>query len=47
LKDKTPIIKALKKLAFEELSSINVDPVYEFFYYSHPTLSKRIDNLQN
>ncbi|MEJ5307789.1 MAG: M48 family metallopeptidase [candidate division WOR-3 bacterium] len=46
MKDKTPIIKALKKLAFEELSSINVDPVYEFFYYSHPTLEKRILNLQ-
>lgn len=46
IQDKTPLVKALKKLAYEELSNINVDPVYEFFYYSHPTLSKRILNLQ-
>uniref|UniRef100_A0A7C3J635 M48 family peptidase n=1 Tax=candidate division WOR-3 bacterium TaxID=2052148 RepID=A0A7C3J635_UNCW3 len=40
-----PLIKALKKFASSELSNINVDPFYEFFYYSHPTLTKRISEL--
>ncbi|KUK87835.1 MAG: Zmpste24 [candidate division TA06 bacterium 34_109] len=41
----SPLIKALKKFASSELSNINVDPFYEFFYYSHPTLTKRIKKL--
>jgi|GEM_PF-2552080 len=40
-----PLIKSFKKFASEELVSLQVDPFYEFFYYSHPDLEKRIERL--
>lgn len=42
-----PLISGLKKLSVKSLSNLNPDPLYVFFYYSHPTLLQRIDKLKN
>ena len=41
------LISALKKLSKESLSSINPHPLVVALQYSHPTLSQRIDAIQN
>ncbi len=40
------VIKALKRLVRTNLSNINPHPIYEFYYYSHPSPVKRIQALQ-
>lgn len=40
-----PLISGLKKLSVKSLSNLNPDPLFVFFYYSHPTLLQRIDAL--
>lgn len=39
------LINGLKKLSVKSLSNLNPDPLFVFFYYSHPTLLQRIDAL--
>lgn len=39
------LANGLKKLSIKSLSNINPDPLYVFFYYSHPTLLQRIERL--
>ena len=39
------LISGLKKLSVDSLSNLNPDPLYVFFYYSHPTLLQRIEHL--
>ncbi|MDR2956534.1 MAG: M48 family metallopeptidase [Prevotella sp.] len=41
-----PLISGLKKLSVNSLSNLNPDPLYVFFYYSHPTLLQRIESLR-
>lgn len=41
-----PLINGLKKLSVKSLSNLNPDPLYVFFYYSHPTLLQRMDALR-
>ncbi|MGE5605402.1 MAG: M48 family metallopeptidase, partial [Bacteroidota bacterium] len=43
----TPLIKSFEKFITRELDNINPHPLYESFYYSHPTLLKRIKALKN
>jgi len=38
--------KALIKLSRNNLSNLRPHPVYEFFYYSHPTVLKRLKALK-
>ncbi|EKD27243.1 MAG: hypothetical protein ACD_79C00786G0004 [uncultured bacterium] len=38
---------ALLKLNKENLSNLTPHPWYSFFYYSHPTLDERLDNLDS
>lgn len=40
------LINGLKKLSVKSLSNLNPDPLYVFFYYSHPTLLQRMDALR-
>jgi len=40
------LISALKKLTRKNLSNLTPHPAYVFFYYSHPSLMKRIEALQ-
>ncbi len=40
------LINALKKLSINNLSNLKPHKVYEFFYYSHPTVLKRIKALK-
>lgn len=40
------LISGLKKLSVKSLSNLNPDPMYVFFYYSHPTLLQRIEALR-
>lgn len=40
------LVSGLKKLSVKSLSNLNPDPLYVFFYYSHPTLLQRIENLK-
>lgn len=42
-----PLITGLKKMHVKSLSNLNPDPLYVFFYYSHPTLLQRIQALEN
>ncbi len=42
----TDLINALKKLSINNLSNLRPSPQYEFFYYSHPTVLKRIAVLK-
>jgi len=39
--------EALKKLSINNLSNLRPHPAYEFFYYSHPTVLKRLQFLEN
>ena len=39
------LIWGLKKLSINNLSNLRPHPAYEFFYYSHPTVLKRIEAL--
>lgn len=39
------LISALKKLSVNNLTNLTPHPAYEFFYYSHPTVLKRIKKL--
>ena len=43
--DGKPLQDALKKLSVDNLSNLQPHPWYEFFYYSHPTLLKRLKAL--
>lgn len=40
------LVSGLKKLSVKSLSNLNPDPLYVFFYYSHPTLLQRMEALQ-
>ncbi len=40
------LIESLKKLSRNNLSNLLPHPAYEFFYYSHPTVLKRVAALQ-
>lgn len=40
------LISALKKLTANNLSPLQVHPLYVAFYYSHPTLLQRINNIK-
>ncbi|GAB6010216.1 M48 family metallopeptidase [Dysgonomonas reticulitermitis] len=42
-----PLITGLKKMHVKSLSNLNPDPLYVFFYYSHPTLLQRVQALEN
>jgi len=41
-----PLISGLKKLSVKSLSNLNPDPLYVFYYYSHPTLLQRMEALR-
>lgn len=43
--DANNLIESLKKLSRNNLSNLRPHPAYEFFYYSHPTVLKRIKAL--
>lgn len=40
------LISGLKKLSVKSLSNLNPDPLFVFFYYSHPTLLQRIETMK-
>jgi len=40
------LVNGLKKLSVKSLSNLNPDPLYVFFYYSHPTLLQRMEALE-
>lgn len=42
-----PLISGLKKLSKNSLSNLTPHPAYVFVHYSHPPLSKRINNLRH
>ncbi len=42
-----PLVSGLKKMHVKSLSNLNPDPLYVFFYYSHPTLLQRVQTLEN
>ncbi|QOD61303.1 M48 family metallopeptidase [Polaribacter haliotis] len=42
-----PLITSLKKLSKNSLSNLTPHKAYEFVHYSHPTLLKRIQNLES
>lgn len=39
------LVESLKKLSRNNLSNLRPHPAYEFFYYSHPTVLRRIKEL--
>jgi STE24 endopeptidase len=41
------MVKALKRLASDNLSNLIPHPLYAWFYYSHPPLLERIRRLQD
>ena len=43
--DSKALAKALKKLSVNNLSNLTPHPAYEFFYYSHPAVLKRLKAL--
>ena len=43
--DSKALSKALKKLSVNNLSNLTPHPAYEFFYYSHPAVLKRLAAL--
>lgn len=45
--DPAPLIKALKKMALDNLSNLRPHPLYVLLNYSHPPLVQRIDHLQS
>lgn len=42
-----PLIEALKKLTSDSLGNLTPHPWYEFMNYSHPSLLKRIEAMEN
>lgn len=40
------LMSGLKKLSVKSLSNLNPDPLFVFFYYSHPTLLQRMSALK-
>lgn len=40
------LVQSLKKLSKNSLSNLTPHPAYEFYHYSHPSLTKRIRNLR-
>lgn len=46
LESATPLIKALKKMARDNLSNLRPHPLYVRFNYSHPPLLERIETLK-
>ena len=47
LKDPKPLIKALRKMAVDNLSNLCPHPVYVKFNYSHPPITERIKHLES
>ena len=41
-----PMVKALKRLAADNLANLVPHPLYAWFYYAHPPLPERIRRLQ-
>jgi STE24 endopeptidase len=41
-----PLVRALKRLAADNLANLNPHPFYVWFYYSHPPLAERISRLR-
>ena len=41
-----PMVKALKRLAADNLSNLTPHPLYAWFYYSHPPLAERVERLK-
>jgi len=41
-----PMVKALKRLAADNLANLTPHPLYAWFYYSHPPLVERIERLK-
>jgi STE24 endopeptidase len=46
LKDLGPFIKALKKMASDNLSNLRPHPLYVRFHYSHPPITDRVRRLE-
>jgi STE24 endopeptidase len=46
LKQPADLIRALKRLASDNLSNLYPHPLYAWFYYSHPPLLRRIEHLE-
>jgi STE24 endopeptidase len=46
LGDPRPFIRALKKMAMDNLSDLHPHPLYVFFHYSHPPFLQRITILR-
>jgi len=44
---KKPLITALKRLSKDNLTNLTPHPLYEFINYSHPSLSKRLNSINN
>jgi STE24 endopeptidase len=42
-----PMIRALKRLAADNLSNLYPHPLYVWFHYSHPPIVERVTGLQN
>jgi len=42
-----PMVKALQRLAADNLANLTPHPLYAWFYYSHPPLLERISRLKN
>jgi STE24 endopeptidase len=40
------LVSSLKKLSKKSLSNLTPHPLYEWYYYSHPSLLKRVQNLK-
>jgi STE24 endopeptidase len=45
-RDPDPMVKALRRLASDNLANLTPHPFYAWFYYSHPPLAERIRRLQ-
>ena len=39
-------VSGLKKISVKSLSNLTPHPLYEYVYYSHPSLLKRIDAIK-
>jgi len=46
-RDPGPMVKALKRLAADNLANLTPHPFYAWFYYSHPPLLERVSRLQS
>ena len=40
------LVSGLKKISVKSLSNLTPHPLYEYIYYSHPSLLKRIDAIK-